>query len=1202
MLYVSAIINSIHSANFLLDSACETYGIVKESVVRSQNWEAIWFEKPRQIVGWNQQPTAGLLGLAKCQLDIQGWRKPVTLYISSDAAGYDGILGAGWLEQENVTLDLKDRKARMMRYGRTVHEIIAEDRLKTAQSPRHISAAAYAMWTRKARKDKNIRLFAVSMRDIEQALTIKEPKPINLPDWCRDFQDVFEPREPKQLPPRRQGIDHKIELTKSFEEVAPAKLRPMSREELLILRKTLTELLGKGFIKASASPLAAPVLFAKKPNGGVRFCIDYRALNQIVKRNRFPIPLIQETLREVSGAKVLTKLDISKAFHQIRIAEGDEWMTAFITRYGLYEWTVLPFGLNNGPASFQKLINEILRDLLDQGVTAYIDDILIYSEERKGHRKLVCEVLKRLRAANLQIDFEKCEFEVTRTKYLGVIIEAGKGISMDPAKVQAIREWEIPETLKELRGFLGFASYYRRFISNFSEITAPLTEMTKGPQGQKKNRKLAWEDLEKAAFAQLKEQFIEVENKVLKEWEFDKIARIETDASNWAIGGQLLQTNREGEWAPVAFFSKKMSKSECNYTIHDKELLAVIKALEEWEVELQSAPEVIVVTDHRALEFFQETKPRIERHMRWREFLTQFPIRFEYRPGRENNAADALSRRPQDAPKGEDDPRKMARNTWVIPPKKVTLGRTLEGHQVQPAKGLEELWVKAKEDDKMYQQWIKDLQAGRRQWSIPNQNVSIAECKVINDQIYRRNQILVPEYEPLRTHILQQLHDSPTLGHPGRDALASAIRREFFWPGLTADAARFVRNCDVCGRTRIWREREGLLKPLEIADRPWRHLTMDYIVELPPGLKTGARNILVVVDRLTRGLILTPVKNLTAGGLAEAFLSSVIAHHGIPDSIVSDRGSQFVSRFWKTLCNTAGIELKPSTAYHPQTDGLSERSIQSVKDFIRKMINSPTVLKPEFRAPGAWELWLPMAQLAANNRTNSTGFSPFSLMHGAEARIEIDLPSSRTQRWEPAPERAGKELMERMKCMWDLAQASLAAAQEYQEKASNRHRKPASAYKVGDFVWLSQKNRPSEGKWQPRQEKHQILEVLGSHNYKLDTPKGIHDIFHTDLLRPAGSDPFPSQAIDATQEEPEEKEEILEGADVFDVEAILEERRKGRGHQVLVKWIGFEEPTWEPRERLTKTQAYVEWRRRDRPAAVENSNRGEGGCDRIEFC
>lgn len=252
----------------------------------------------------------------------------------------------------------------------------------------------------------------------------------------------------------------------------------MSLDELKVLRKFLDDNLARGFIRASKSPAASPVLFAKKPGGGLRFCVDYRALNALTIKNRYPLPLLRETLARLSKAKFYTKLDVIGAFNRIRMAEGDEWLTAFNTRYGLFESLVMPFGLCNAPATFQARINEILHEYLDVFCTAYIDDVLIFSDNKKEHREHVLKVLDKLQEAGLQLDIKKCAFEVTEVTYLGMIIST-EGVRMDPKKVECIINWLSPTNVKDVQGFLGFANFYRRFIKNFSNIVKPLNALTK---------------------------------------------------------------------------------------------------------------------------------------------------------------------------------------------------------------------------------------------------------------------------------------------------------------------------------------------------------------------------------------------------------------------------------------------------------------------------------------------------------------------------------------------------------------------------------------------------------------------------------------------------------------------------------------------------------------------------------------------------
>ena len=517
-----------------------------------------------------------------------------------------------------------------------------------------IGAAAYAMYSRK----KDHQLLAISLRDIDKALNErKRPDPATLlPKEYHDYLDVFSRTESDKLPPHRP-YDYDIPLKPGTEPPAEA-LRKHSQDELRVIQKYLTEHMSKGWIRASRSPAAAPVLLVKKPGGGIRFCVDYRGLNDITVKNRYPLPLIRETLDRLSQAKYYTKLDIIAAFNRMRIKEGEEWKTAFRTRYGLFEYLVMPFGLHGAPATFQHFINDVLREHLDIFVSAYIDDLLIYSKTLEEHKQHVRQVLEKLRTAGLQVDIEKCDFHVEEVLYLGMIV--GKhGIKMDPAKVAAVKEWVRPENVKDVQSFLGFANFYRRFIAGFSEVARPLTALTG-------NIPWEWTEACQDAFENLKTLICTAP--ILALYDPDKECIVETDASDHVSAGVLSQPDTQGLLRPVAFFSKKHSPAECNYEIYDKELLAVILAFQEWRAELEGSPHQIkVLSDHKNLEYFMTTKQLNRRQARWAEYLSRFNFKIHYRPGKLGTKPDALTRRSGDLPK-EGDPRLAFQNQVLLKP------------------------------------------------------------------------------------------------------------------------------------------------------------------------------------------------------------------------------------------------------------------------------------------------------------------------------------------------------------------------------------------------------------------------------------------------------------------------------------------------------------------------------------------------------
>ena len=363
-----------------------------------------------------------------------------------------------------------------------------------------ICAIGAAPFTRLARR-KDMEIFAVSLQDVEKALAAKthtDPK-TKLPREYWAHLELFSRQKADQLPEHRP-YDHRIDLVPGAQPTY-GPLYAMSVMELKALRKYLTENLQKGFIRPSTSPVSSPVIFVKKPGGGLRFCVDYRRLNEITIKNRYPIPLVQETLNRLSKAKFFTKLDIISAFNRIRITPGHEHLTAFRTREGLFEYLVMPFGLANAPSTFQHYVNDVLRPFLDTFCTVYIDDILIYSENLSDHKKHVKQVLQALEQAGLHLDIDKCEFHQQEVKYLGLILTTN-GVKMDPEKVSAILNWEAPKNIKDVRGFIGFANFYRRFIDNFSTLAAPLIRLTK------KDARFDWTNPCQDAFDRLKAAFV----------------------------------------------------------------------------------------------------------------------------------------------------------------------------------------------------------------------------------------------------------------------------------------------------------------------------------------------------------------------------------------------------------------------------------------------------------------------------------------------------------------------------------------------------------------------------------------------------------------------------------------------------------------------------------------------------------------------
>lgn len=1202
---VSTLINREVSAQTLVDSGCLSYGFIDARFARKHNLQRIPIQ-PRQIQSVDAITDSWITEVAVAEIDVGGHlTKRAYFHVAPRIEGYSIILGLPWLEKEKAVLDAERQTLRFKSSGLVIRNM----KDVKALNCKEVGAAAFGLITR-GRQRRGVEVFSASLADISKALkekTYTDPR-AKLPPWIPErLYDAFDRKQADKLPPHRPGVDHRIELEKDQNGRTPeapwGPLYNMSRDELLVLRKTLTELLDKGFIRVSNSPAAAPVLFVRKPGGGLRFCCDYRALNRITRKDRYPLPLIQETLNRISKAKWYTKLDVIAAFNKIRIAEGDEWLTAFRTRFGLYEWLVTPFGLANAPSTFQRYINWALREFLDEFVSAYVDDVLIFTEgSRSQHREHVIQVLERLQGAGLQLDIDKCEFEVQSTRYLGFIIEAGKGIRMDPIKVKAIEEWEAPTSTKGVLGFLGFANFYRRFIDKYSQITAPLRALTK------KSALFRWTPEANEAFKRLKKAFTTAP--VLAQFDPDRRTILETDSSGYCTGGILSQYDDEGILRPVAYFSKKNTPAECNYEIYDKELLAIVKCLQQWDAELRSVKEFKIVTDHKNLEYFTTVRRLTERQMRWQLILSRFNFTIAYRPGKLGAQPDALTRRDQDLPVSQDDERLQHRVAQLLSPDKIQANcwRVLaapaqsrrhagiepgedgledgpeDGPEEEPEAGtvedrLRQLWQEAKLADPDQERLVEAVREGRR--TLPSNldepvKLSIADCS-LNDQgeLLFRGRRWVPNHEPLRTKLIQALHDSTLTAHPGRNGTVALVARQFFWPNFVSDVRRFVRNCDVCGRTKVWRDRkQGLLRPLPVPERQWREISIDFI-----GPLVRSRNcemLMVITDRLGKGVILRGCEDVEADTIAKLFIDCFYRHHGVPAAIVSDRGGQFVSQLWKRVCQLLKIERRISTAYHPETDGATERANVEVETTLSRVVSY---------AQDDWVEWLPAVELALNGRESaSTGVSPFFLSHGYHLEPLRLFEEPRCEPNPRSPIQKGEAIVAKVKEATEWAQLSIANAQQEQELQANRHRNPSPAYKVGDKVWLNLKNmrtdRPNR-KLEDRSAKFTVTEVVGPHSYRLDVPTGVHNVYNVDLLRPAGTDPLPSQERDDYQPPPIRDN----GEDWWIVEAILGEKMKRRRGQrraqklYQVKWKGYARPTWEPASAIRDTDAFNAYER-----------------------
>jgi hypothetical protein len=850
-----------------------------------------------------------------------------------------------------------------------------------------------------------------------------ETKP-TLPEMYSAFESVFEDREPGILPPHRP-FDHAIPL----EPDAKAPFGPLytlSQKELESLREYIDDNLKKGFIRRSESPAGAPVLFVPKKDGSLRLCVDYRALNKVTIKNRCPLPLISETLDRLRTAKYFTKLDLKGAYNLVRVAEGDEWKTAFRTRYGHFEYLVMPFGLTNAPATFQAFLNDVLRDSLDTFVVIYLDDILIYSDTLEEHYEHVRSVLQRLKDADLQVKLEKCQFHVQTVEFLGYVISP-EGISMDPAKIEAILSWPVPTSVRDIQVFLGFANFYRRFIRNFSRVVAPITRLLK------KDVPFAWDQQAQGAFDELRKAF--TAEPILCHFDPSKACFLEPDASKTALGAVCSQPDDNGVLHPVAFYSRSLTAPERNYHVHDTELLAAIEGLEHWRHYFAYSPfPATILTDHKNLEYFSEKRMLSDRQVRYAERLSKFNVKIVYRPGVNNGAADALSRvHPPEGGEGAVHAALLPKpETLVLAPMHTPVDPPADRDIITRIKA-------AYLGDEHTRVLLEDPGSDDPQYTL------------LDGLLYYQGLIMVPDDPDIKRDILYQCHDAPMAGHYGVHKTFELVSRTYHWQGLRKYVKRYVTSCHTCQRNKtVLHKPYGLLQPLPVPEVPWSSISMDFIVQMPRSRDCTA--ILVVVDRMTKMAHFIPtVDEVDAPTTAALFMHRIVALHGLPDDIVTDRGSVFTSSFTRTFLSALGVTQNISTAFHPQTDGQTERTNATLEQYLRCFASYQQ---------DDWFDLLPMAEFSYNNTVHATTKqTPFFALHGFHPRFSLEVPRASVSH----PK--ARHRLTVLKEVQDDLRFHIKSAQEDQERYYNQHVQPQPDFKPGDLVWLLRKNirskRPS---------------------------------------------------------------------------------------------------------------------------------------------
>ena len=1060
------------------------------------------------------------------------------------------ILGVPWLIKANPAIDWTQRRVTVCHRGcDVVLPLIQKRDAKDTNAEVHLCTAKQM----ERQVQRGQALFLAMVRPAQEEMETEDRKPgetdeqkmhhKEMPEEIKavlnEFKDVFPCDLPPGLPPVRQGHQFRIEL----EDDTPPVHRPiykLSPLELDEAKKQIQYMLDKGFIRPSDSPYGSPVLFAPKADGGLRFCIDYRWLNKKTIKNRYPLPLPEEMFDRLGGAKVFSKIDLRSGYWQMPVRQEDIPKTAFKTRWGLYECLVVPFGVTNAPAQFMNLMNDLLHDFLDEFILVFLDDILIYSRSEEEHAEHLRKVFTRLRKHRLFAKATKCQVAVKTIDFLGQHITPG-GMSPQDQKLKAVREWETPTDVRGVRSFLGFTNYYRRFLRHYAELAHPLTDLTKKDVG------FQWGPLQRKAFMDLKSTLCNAPILVFP----DPLLpyTVVTDASQHAVGGVIMQDQGEG-LRPIAFHSKTLKASEMKYSAYERELAAIAYCFMVWRHYIEGCPGgVTVLTDHQTLRSLMDQPVLTRVQTRWlRLGLFQSIVpKIQYQPGKANIVADALSRSrrgPVEETKSVDEPELL----------------TLSASEVVPAAEVQK-WREALDEDPSLRATVQQLRGGQEIW----RSFQMTSQGLLFTQKDDQRKLVVPT--SLRQRILRECHDIPSVGHVGIRRTVELLDRMYHWKGMRADATSYVRTCPVCQMVKSDnRKVAGPLQPIPPPERKWSQVTTDLVTDLPDS--EGYTAVAVFVDRLTKMVHFAPcTKEVTASDYARLFVDTVFRHHGLPDVIISDRDPRFTSKFWTTLFELLGTDLRFSTAFHPQTDGQSEVTIRTLENFLRPYVE---------RNPHTWVKQLALAEFAANNTVNaSTGYTPFFLEAGQDPTVPMSLLGPQVQ----TKNQAVNDMVDRMKEALESAHENIKSAQMRMKRAVDKKRREET-FAEGDEVVITTKHLRNLDLHLPVKLRRRwvgpfaVCKVVSPVAYRLSLPQGwqIHPTFHVSKLkRYLRSDEF-------VREVEPPPPDLVEGTLEYEVEGILRDKGKGARRRYLVLWKGYplSEATWEPEEHLSNAQPILE--------------------------
>lgn len=964
------------------------------------------------------------------------------------------------------------------------------------------------------------------------------------------------------------AVKHHIRLKDEtpFKE-RPRPIHPSDREAV---KQHLRELLDAGIIRESESPFASPIVLVRKKNGQIRLCVDYRKLNAHTIKDAYALPNIEETFSALSGAKWFSVMDLKSGYYQVEVAEEDKHKTAFVCPLGFFEFNRMPQGVTNAPSTFQRLMEKCVGDLHLNEVLVFLDDLIVFSKTLEEHETRLMKVLTRLKECGLKLSPEKCHFFKSSVKYLGHVVDAD-GVHTDPEKISALKDWPRPSTRRELKCFLGFAGYYRRFVKGYSKIAKPLNRLTVGYCPPRRRGKVykreksitpvntnapiddEWTGECENAFKTLIEKLTSAPILAFANPELPYV--LHTDACREGLGAALYQ-EQEGKLRVIAYASRGLSKSERNYPTHKLEYLALKWAVCEKFSDYLYGTEFTVLTDNNPLTYVLTTAKLDAAGHRWLAALSTYRFNIKYRAGSVNKDADGLSRRPQNPPE-EDDAfleeeraigdlkRRLCKETEVISTEllsalcerhsfvlsndvseasvSVVLAESLalnassvpenfatKGYETIPGMTRDD-WYRAQREDSTLRRIISFMEQGQK----PNFRYTkleplevkllLREWKRLELQdgvLYRKwtthgtvlHQLVLPQ--KCRERALDGVHDE--VGHLGCERALDLARARFFWPKMARDIENKCYTCEKCFRRKASPQKAAPMESIQTT-YPLDLICMDYLSLEPDNHDT--RNILVMTDHFTKFAVAVPTKDQKAKTIAKAFWENFIVHYGFPSRILSDQGKDFESHTIRELCALIGADKVRTTPYHPRGN--------PVERFNRTLLSMLGTLDEKDKHH--WRDFVkPLVHAYNCTRNDTTGYSPYELMFGRQAKLPIDLvfgisPSSGTHK---THSEYVKKLRERLQESYELAVENSRKINA-KNKARFDLKVRAAELVPGDRVLVRNLSLRGKHKLADRWEKtvHTVVKRISESPVYIVKPEksdGPHRTLHRDLLLPCG--------------------------------------------------------------------------------------------------